>query len=355
MQEFEWDGAVIGAPAIRYGQQQVNHLFPQVVQKTMNYVPSYCELEKIVNLTISACDSLEGRADGRADGVVGRTDLCKLHFDFNSTIGQKYDCAASSGSSFGKRQMASAASPAQNGTITAECAALASAIYNGLHDSDGRRAYFWYQLGSEVSDAETDYDSTTRKWIIDISELGGDWVTRGVELLELDNLSTLDGITYDTLRDWMLEGLQRYEDVLLTTWSDLSPFQRDGGKIITYHGESDNSIPPALVWHQLSERLVPSVLGPRTSHCNTNNLQPNAPFPQTSLGSLIEWVEKKEMPVTLNSTILSGTNQGEQQQLCAWPLHPLWKNDGKTMHCVSDQKSYDTWIYDLDAYPLPVY
>jgi tannase len=54
----EWDGAVIGAPAIRYGQQQVNHLFPQVAQKTVSYIPPYCELQKIVNLTISACDSL---------------------------------------------------------------------------------------------------------------------------------------------------------------------------------------------------------------------------------------------------------------------------------------------------------
>lgn len=54
----EWDGAVIGAPAIRYGQQQVNHLFPQVAQKTSGYIPPYCELQKIVNLTISSCDSL---------------------------------------------------------------------------------------------------------------------------------------------------------------------------------------------------------------------------------------------------------------------------------------------------------
>ena len=54
----EWDGAVIGAPAIRYGQQQVNHLFPQVAQQTLNYTPPYCELERIVKLTIAACDPL---------------------------------------------------------------------------------------------------------------------------------------------------------------------------------------------------------------------------------------------------------------------------------------------------------
>ncbi|KAJ5532916.1 tannase and feruloyl esterase [Penicillium frequentans] len=60
------------------------------------------------------------------------------------------------------------------------------------------------------------------------------------------------------------------------------------------------------------------------------------------------------MPVALNSTILSGDHKGNQQQLCAWPLRPLWKNNGTTMHCVFDKASYDTWIYDLDAFTLPV-
>lgn len=366
----EWDGAVIGAPAIRYGQQQVNHLFPQVAQKTLDYIPPYCELEKIVNLTISACDSL----DGKTDGVVGRSDLCKLHFDFNSTIGESYYCAASSGVSLRKRQMPSPASPTQSGTVTREGAALASTIYNGLIDSSGRRAYFWYQYGAEMTDAETEYDSTTGKWEIDISSLGGEWVGRGLELLDEDNLSTLDGVTYDTLRDWMLEGWQRYEDVLQTTWPDLSPFEAAGGKIISYHGESDNSIPPAssVRFHESvrstlyrNESFAEGTrslndwyrlfLVPGASHCNTNDLQPNGPFPQTSLGSLIDWVEKKEKPTTLNATILSGEYKGEQQQLCAWPLRPLWKNNGTTMHCVFDKASYDTWIYDLDAFDMPVY
>ncbi|KAJ5621745.1 tannase subunit [Penicillium herquei] len=354
----EWDGAVIGAPAIRYGQQQVNHLFPQVVEKTLDYAPPYCELEKIVNLTISACDPL----DGKADGVVGRSDLCKLHFDFNSTIGEEYYCA-SSGST-----------PAQSGSVTKAGAKLADTIYNGLLDSEGRRAYFWYQYGAEMEDAETEYSSSTGEWEIDISSLGGEWVTRCLQLLELDNLSTLEGVSYDTLRDWMLEGLQRYEDVMQTTWPDLSRFEAAGGKIISYHGEQDPSIPTAssvrfhesvrstLYGNESFAKGTASLnewyrlfLVPGAAHCATNSLQPNGPFPQTSLGSLIEWVEKDDMPVTLNATVLSGEHKGEQQQLCAWPLRPLWKNNGTTMNCVFNQESYDTWIYDLDAYEIPIY
>lgn len=37
-----YDGVVVGAPALRYAQQQVNHVFPSVVENTLNYVPSSC-------------------------------------------------------------------------------------------------------------------------------------------------------------------------------------------------------------------------------------------------------------------------------------------------------------------------
>src|SRR5699024_587357 len=92
-----YDGIIPGAPAIRYGQQQANHLYSNVVEKTLDYYPPSCELERIVNATISACDPL----DGKKDGVVARTDLCKLNFNVNSTIGLSYHCDASSGGGIG--------------------------------------------------------------------------------------------------------------------------------------------------------------------------------------------------------------------------------------------------------------
>ncbi|TPR01049.1 Integral peroxisomal membrane peroxin family protein [Aspergillus niger] len=352
----EWDGAVIGAPAIRYGQQQVNHLVPQVVEQTLDYYPENCEFSEMVTLIIDACDEL----DGRKDGVISRTDLCQLNFDLKSTIGKPYACNAST--SMG------VTTPAQNGTITAEGVRVAQTILDGLKDSEGRQAYFWYRIGSEFTDAETSYDSTTGTYGIDISELGGEWVTHGLQLLDLDNLSNLDNVTYDTLRDWMLEGLQRYEDVLQTTWPDLSRFQAAGGKVIHYHGESDNSIPPASsvrYFESVRDTMFPNktynasvealnefyrlYLVPGASHCNTNSLQPNGPYPQNSLGDLMNWVEKGIEPVTLNGTVLSGDYEGEEQKICSWPLRPLWKNNGTVMDCVYDQKSIDTWLYDLDA------
>jgi tannase len=114
----EFDGVITGAPAFRYSFQQVQYLYSNIVEQTLDYYPPSCELAMITNLTIAACDSL----DGKVDGVVSRTDLCKLHFNINSSIGQPYSCAATSGGSgFGKRQFGGGgAALAKNGTVTLE-------------------------------------------------------------------------------------------------------------------------------------------------------------------------------------------------------------------------------------------
>ena len=63
----EYDGVIAGAPAFRFAQQQVNHVFSAAVEHTMDYYPEPCALEKIVNVTIDACDPLDGRTDGKPE------------------------------------------------------------------------------------------------------------------------------------------------------------------------------------------------------------------------------------------------------------------------------------------------
>ncbi|KAL6230985.1 hypothetical protein BDW75DRAFT_248230 [Aspergillus navahoensis] len=360
----DWDGAAIAAPAFRYGHQQVNHLYPAVVEQTVDYFPPPCELEKIVSLTIAACDAL----DGKRDGVVARTDLCKLHFNVSSTVGTAYSCPSSSGTP------SSDPTPPQNGTISQKGVVVASKILEGVHTFDGRRAYIWYQPTSTFDDANPQYNEETGGWEMSITSLGGEWVTRFLQYRDLDNLPDLDGVTYDTLADWMLEGWQRYEDILQTTWSDLTPFQSAGGKIIHIHGESDPSIPAGSSVHyheSLRKVMYPDLsftestralnewnrlfLVPGAAHCSPSTNQPNGGWPQTTLQTLIDWVEGGRVPERLNATVLAGAQKGEEQQLCAWPLRPLWKKGGDRMDCVFDQDSFDTWVYDFDAFKLPVY
>ncbi|CZR55644.1 related to tannase precursor [Phialocephala subalpina] len=360
----QFDGAAIGAPAFRFAFQQVQHLYSNVVEQTMGYYPPPCELEKIMNETITNCDAL----DGRVDGVVSRTDLCTMHYNISATLGLPYYCAATAAS------QRSSSTPAQNGTVSATGIAVAQKILDGLHTSDGKRAYFTYTPTSTWTDAQTAWNATSQSWGLDITSLGGSFVEVLLEEQNGTNLQTLEGVTYDTLHDWILEGWNKYNDVLMTNWPDLSPFKKAGGKVIHFHGESDYSIPTASsvrYWESVREIMNPGLsynesvaaqnefyrlfLVPGGSHCAINDYEPNGPWPQTNLAVLIDWVEKDVVPVTLNATVLQGEFEGQNQQLCGWPLRPYWTQNGTMMDCVYDQTSIDSWMYDLDAFYMPVY
>ncbi|KAF7915711.1 uncharacterized protein EAE97_012169 [Botrytis byssoidea] len=370
-----YDGIAAGAPAFRQAQQQVFHLFSSVAEVVQNYFPTNCALDKIVNATIAACDPL----DGRTDGVISRSDLCRIKFNLTSIIGQSYACAAETSSSLGfgfsKRQSAGStttSSPAQNGTINEQDIAIAQTIYDGLFTSSGKRAYLSFQIGTELEDAVTDYDNTTGSYTYEIPGTGGVFVAKFLEQIDEDSITTLENVDYDTLFEWMEEGLAKYIDTLQTTMLDISAFRNNGAKLLHYHGESDPSVPAASSVHyydSVRTTLYPS-LGynesvaklddfyrffyiPGAAHCNTNSLQPG-PWPNDILATLISWVEDSEVPDRLNSTVTSGSYDGEVQLLCKWPTRPLWTSE-TAFDCVYDQASIDSWTYVFDAFNQTIY
>ncbi|KAI1100965.1 tannase [Jackrogersella minutella] len=382
----DYDGAITGAPAFRFAQQQVLHVFPAMVEKTLDYLPPPCELSKIANATIAACDPL----DGRTDGVVSRTDLCMLNFNLTSLIGEPYYCAPQNSTTLGfgfskrsakrtslQRRQAEGSTtsyqPAQNGTVTAEGVAVAQAIYDGPHNSAGERAYLSWQIASELEDAATTYNADTGAWELAIPSIGGEYVTKFVQLLDLDNLPSLDGVTYDTLVDWANTGFVRYLDSLQTTLPDLTTFQSHGGKLLHYHGESDNSVPAASsvhYWQSVRSIMYANLtddaalaalqdwyqfyLVPGAAHCGVNALQPG-PYPETNMDTMIAWVEAGTKPARLNATVTTGANTGETQMLCQWPERPLWQGNSSSFDCVTDAASVETWTYTFPAFKMPVY
>lgn len=354
----QFDGVVAGAPAFRWAQQQTNHLTGNVIQKNLDYYPPSCELEKIMNLTITSCDPL----DGKTDGVVSRSDLCLAHLDWSTIEGASYSCAA------GPASFGSPATPAQSGKVSAKAIELVKTYWNGLHDSNGDRVYFSYQPGSTFTDLQTAYDSTTDTWELNISGLGGIWIAQFIDYIKgAENIDSLEGVTYDTLKEWMIFSQAKYGDILQTTYPDLTEFQAAGGKVIHVHGEQDFSIPTASsvrYWDSVRSIMFPKksyregaaalddfyrlFLAPGCSHCDSNAYQPNAVWPQTTLQTVIEWVENGKAPDTL-------TGSGDIAEMCRWPFRPLWTESGKKFQCVYDQDSVDAFTYDLNAYKLPVF
>jgi tannase len=115
--------------------------------------------------------------------------------------------------------MAAAATPEQNGTVTAEGAAVVQLYLDGLSKSKGQQVYLPYQPGAGSTDATTAYNESTGKWELSQSGRGGEWVQRF--LLEQDAnaipSASFANYTYDTLADLMLLGLHKYSSVLQTT------------------------------------------------------------------------------------------------------------------------------------------
>ncbi|KAI1165559.1 tannase and feruloyl esterase [Nemania serpens] len=356
----QFDGLVTGAPAIRLSHLQTNHLSGGVLQEMAGYFPPPCELEKIRNLTIAACDGL----DGKVDGVVARSDLCKLDFDYERTIGAPYYCPASAGDGF----PGGGSTPAQNGTVTAAAVAIAKAFTEGLIDSKGRRVYLNPQPGSNFADAKTKYNAKTGSWEPAPLSLGGGWITRFLRLENKDNLDSLSGVTVDALRDWMALGMQRYYDSLQTTSPVLDGFRAAGGKILVLHGEADSAIPSGSSVHYYEsvrrvmfgdrsydagikalDEFYRLYIVPGAEHCGPNPAMPGGGWPITTLQTIINWVENGIAPATLD------TAGGSIGSICRWPLRPLWSRKGTSFSCVFDRRSVDSWMYTFDAFEIPVY
>lgn len=323
----------------------------------MGHTPAPCALDLLVDETIIACDPL----DGRTDGVISRSDLCMMQFNVSSLVGQNYSCAATD------------TTPAQNGTITNDDVLVAQTIIDGLHDSEGRRAYVSFQPGGGFLDITSTFNDSSGLWDPPIDAYGSAFILNNIEKLAQTTFSTLEGITYDDLVSYMLKGYTEYIDTVVTNWPDLTPFNNGGGKVIQYHGESDPSVPTAAsvrYWESVRQIMYPEMsynastdalnawfklfLVPGGAHCVVNPQQPNAPFPFGPLAALIDWVEQGDEPVTLPASATSGPFNGSQP-LCAWPLRPYYADNGTTQECQYDQESIDTWQYEFDAFKMPVY
>ncbi|KAJ6014981.1 hypothetical protein N7540_009572 [Penicillium herquei] len=368
----DYDGAIIGAPAMRYSHQQLQHLSASVVESYLNIYPKPCALDTLATEVLNFCDPL----DGKTDGVVSRSDICKLKLNLDDFIGLNYSCAATPAST--NPYNPQPAVPAQSGVITRDDIIIANHTLYGPQTISGEQVYVGWQPGAGFGDADTVYDNTTGNWTYSLQSFGVLFASKFI--LEQNVSTTIPGFdtwTPDTLRDMIYTGWQKFEDSLQTTWPDLTEFHEAGGKVIHFHGESDNSVPTASsvrYYESVRSVMFPDLsyaesvnalnswyrlyLVDGAAHCSPDQTQCNGAFPQTNFPVMIDWVEKGIEPVTLNATVLNtcSADYGSNSQICSWPLRPIWEKNGTRKICeFPNQASLDTWFYDLNAFPMYVY
>jgi hypothetical protein len=125
-----------------------------------------------------------------------------------------------------------------------------------------------------------------------------------------------------------------YGDIYDTNSPDLSAFHQAGGKLISWHGVADQTIPyeSSVRYRQAMERKMAGValddfyrlfLAPGVHHCGSGA----GPVPTDPLSDLVEWVEKGRPPSTLYAETKNSNGTLMARNLCLYPS--IWQYKGQ--------------------------
>ncbi|CAH0051066.1 unnamed protein product [Clonostachys solani] len=270
-----FDGILAGAPAISWPTYVMAEQWPQVVMHEENTFPSPCELKAFTDAAVAECD------------LVGHVIECD-------------------GTSL---------------TITESVARVVQKVYQGPFDQDGQRLWYGLNFGAAL-------DTLANTLVVDGARKGSSffvndawisyWVTK-------DPKYDLGQIDYTTLEHLFTESAKEYDAIIGSDNPDLSAFENAGGKLLVWHGLSDQIIFPngTVNYRDRVERLLggPSkvdeffrlFLAPGVDHCaGTPSL---GAVPTDPFAALVSWVEEKKAPAHLSAQVSGG-----DRIICPYPL-----------------------------------
>jgi hypothetical protein len=285
----DYNGIVSGSPAINWTEFIPSELWPELVMLQSNdFLPS-CIETAFTNAAIAAC------ADG--SGVIEDPAAC--HFNPFALVGDVTPC----------------------GTITKTDAAVMEKIWQGPV-VDGRHLWYGLEPGSSVLGlaATTTSDGTTgpEAFPIPVGWLQY-WLTQNPSF----NWQTL---TYEQFAQYFELSISKFP-VIATNNPNLSAFERDGGKILIWHGLADELIFPqgTIQYYQRVQDTLGTkntatfarlFIAPGAAHCAAAA----GPAPANPLQDVVNWVEHGQAPTTILATGGTGpAGQATQRQLCMYP------------------------------------
>jgi pimeloyl-ACP methyl ester carboxylesterase len=286
----DYNGIAAGSPAINWTKFIPSELWPELVMlQSHDFLPS-CKEQAFTDAAIAAC------AD--RSGVIENPAAC--HFDPFRLVGEVTPC----------------------GTITPTDAAVAEKIWDGPV-VDGRHLWYGLEPGASLSGlaATTTSNGTTGPSAFPIS-VGWfqNWLTQNPSF----NWETL---TYQQFERYFNQSVQEFAYPIATDNPDLSAFERDGGKILIWHGLADQLIFPqgTIQYYQRVQDTLGAAntatfarlfIAPGAGHCG-----PAAgPAPTNPLQDVVNWVEHGQAPATILATGGTGpSGQATQRQLCMYP------------------------------------
>ena len=296
----EYDGLVIGAPAINWDRFIPSELWPQIaINKTAGGPISGDKLTMATKAAVAACDA----KDGVADGVIA--DPRKCTYDPGALV-------------------------CKTGADPASCLTRAEAdaikkVWDGPTTASGQRLWFGLERGTPltalaggtpfvIAQAHSQY------WVHQDPKF--DWRT----LTEADFAAELR------------TSQQKFRDVIGTDNANLAGFRKRGGKMIIWHGEADPLIFPRGTLNYYDRVLAANggadqvknfarlFMAPGVGHCGGGD----GPAPANIFDTLVNWVEKGAAPDTLHASRKRPDGTALERPLCAYPKTAKWTGTGST-------------------------
>jgi hypothetical protein len=289
----DFQGILANAPAIDWNRFEIATLWSQAVYTEKKVAPSPCELAAFNTAVVAACDT----DDGVKDGVIDDPQHCS--WDARRLIGTKIVCNGT------------------EDTISRPLAEAINEIWAGPRSASGRRLWFGQNKGSDFS-----YIATPNSPFV-VPDL---WARYFVTKNPAFDTSTL---TYASFGKLFTSATKQFDAVIADNDPDLSAFARSGGKLLTWHGQSDQLIPTqgtVAYRQQVQARFGGSTkvddfyrlfLLPGVDHCGSAASTGAVVNPGADLAALVTWVEKGVAPATLPTTSVDGTRT---RDVCRYPL-----------------------------------
>jgi tannase/feruloyl esterase len=302
-----FDGVISGDPAIRTGFSQIGNnwsavAFNQIAPKDdagraePNKVFSESDIKLVVNGILNACDA----NDGLKDGMVFNTRACKFDPDVLACKGSKNDSC-----------------------LTSQQTAAIKKAFAGPRNSRGDLVYPMNGYDAGIANL-----LPSPKPPANPGRAGAPAPPVSIDVDQ--RLFALLGNPLEAVTD--------------TTWTNLSTFSAHGGKLLFYHGMSDQafSAMDTLDYYQRMAKANGGIdkvenwsrmyLVPGMYHCRGGEF---ALDNFDMLTALVNWVEKGTPP---DSVIATGKAfPGRSRPLCAYPKYAYYKGQGDS----EDAKNFE--------------
>ncbi|KAI0884763.1 tannase and feruloyl esterase [Annulohypoxylon maeteangense] len=312
-----FNGIAASAPALDLTLIGVGDLWPQLVMKAMGQYSKNCELLAITQAAIDYCDA----DDGSVDGIISDPDNC--NFDPHSVVGEPISCNDTG--------------VPETILISETAAKVANATWTGVRKSDG--SPLWWGLKKGAALVEEDIGFT---------------VIHGLATTVCYQNGTCVGKTGSMIDEWIRFLVKKdpdfdisavtaaeFEDIFQASEEEYGPFCnvepnldafRDvGGKILSYHGLADSTIPPNSTTHFFDQVAAKDnrvhdyyrvFEAPGLAHCFTGA---GGYYPAGLFKALVSWVESGIAPDKLPASAPQQDGTMRNGVLCPYPQKVRYK------------------------------